>query len=229
MGNARQRFPIVFRPERLQTGKHSVADHCGNTMQPLQIGLSVAPEMMPGCFTQVLSKGVGLNACLPCSVKELLCDQIGITEDYLDNRIQTLFLNGQPVDDVRTASVFDGAVLALSAAMPGLAGAVLRKGGYYAGMRREITLGNQNGAASACDGRIAVKLFNMTIREIGPLLLERGVWVQGSDLVELLGRFENQFLRDCCRAVLNEAPVPIADLPLKIDAAAAVLLRVTTA
>jgi hypothetical protein len=198
-------------------------------MQPVQISLAVAPEMIPGCFSQALSKGVGLNACLECSVKELLCDQIGITEDYLDNRIQTLFLNGQPVDDVRSAGVTDGATLAVSAAMPGLAGAVLRKGGYYAGMRKEITLRNQNTGAEACDGRVTVKLFNMTIREIGPLLVERGVWVQGSDLVDLLGRFENQFLRDCCRAVLNEVPIPIADLPLKIGPAAAVFLRVTTA
>jgi len=44
----------------------------------------------------------------------------GLDEDYVTQRISTIFLDGKPVDDIDTLLVRDGAVLSLSAAMPGL-------------------------------------------------------------------------------------------------------------
>jgi hypothetical protein len=91
-------------------------------------------ELIPRFF-QLLQQGFAVKVQAGCSVKTLLCEQLGLSPEYLEERIQTIFLDGRPVDDVNSAIIEDGSTLALSAAMPGLAGATLRKGGYYAPMR----------------------------------------------------------------------------------------------
>ncbi len=42
-------------------------------------------------FFPMLSAGFKVSAQTACSVKDLLCRQIGISEDYLDKKIQTIF------------------------------------------------------------------------------------------------------------------------------------------
>lgn len=76
----------------------------------------------------------------PCTVRRLLEDVLRIPHAYVEGRIQTLLLNGLAVDNLDTAVLRSGARLALSAAMPGVAGATLRRDGHYAPMRKSITL-----------------------------------------------------------------------------------------
>ena len=78
-------------------------------------------------FVGLLNAGFMINVRVGESVRTLLCDRIGLDQSYFDERIQTLFLNSKPVDDPATAVVKDNAILALSAAMPGLVGATFRK------------------------------------------------------------------------------------------------------
>jgi hypothetical protein len=133
-------------------------------------------------FYALLEKGVGLQANTGCSLRDFLCGQIGLSDDYLDNRIQTLFLNARPVDDVKTAVIRDGDTLALSAAMPGLVGATMRKGGHYASLRQGISQQADTGDRCQARGRVTLKMFNMVAKEVGGHLLSRGVEVNGSDL-----------------------------------------------
>jgi len=58
--------------------------------------------------------------------------------------IKVLFLDYSPVDDLDAAIIKDGAILALSAAMPGLVGAAMRKDGL-SWMRTSITYHEQGG------------------------------------------------------------------------------------
>ena len=119
-----------------------------------------------------------------CGIQSLLCDQFGLRPDYLSNRIHTLFLNGKPVDNVATAVVREGDRLALSAAMPGLVGATLRKGGCLASFRGSISHQEIIDTSQDChNGIITVKLFNLLLVELGPLFLQRGVWVKRRDLL----------------------------------------------
>jgi hypothetical protein len=109
-----------------------------------------------------------------------------------------VFLNGKAVDDPSSAIVPDHAVIALSAAMPGLLGATLRKGSFYAAMRSEISLAGQ-AAVSAHEGKVLLKLFNLLPGEIGAFLLSKGVWVKGDTLKRFLEtrvhRFEEGHIR----------------------------------
>lgn len=190
------------------------------------IRMQFEPTLIARFFSQILSKGVRCGACLPCGIKELLCEQIGLPPAYVDDRVQTVFLNGKPVDDLDTAVVvFDDSV-ALSAAMPGLLGAILRKDGYYAAMRREITHRSECAAAGTGDGFVTVKLFNLTVREVGPLLLEYGIWLAPSELGDFLHDGAEALQEACQKVTLDGNDTQLAALPEKLSAAELVFLQV---
>jgi len=70
--------------------------------------------------------------------------------------------------------------------MPGLMGAMLRRGGFYAPMRNGITHRDDAAPRWIGEGRITMKLFGMALRELGPKLLERGIEVDAADLSEVI-------------------------------------------
>lgn len=148
---------------------------------------SVARRLAP-----LFSGGVGVDVVAGCSVRALLTEQLAMDSDYVDGRLQTLFLNGHPIDDIDAARVNDGDVLALSAAMPGLVGATMRRGGRYAVLRQEISHTAQADctidAGPIC---LTLKLFNLIAGEVAPVMLERGVWLAGDRLaghIDIMGR-----------------------------------------
>lgn len=117
------------------------------------------------------------------SIKQLLCETCDVDEDYLKNRINTLFLDGKPVDDVDATTVNIGSTVALSAAMPGLVGATLRKGGSLANLRSSISYDDKSASAENNRvGMVGIKLFNMVVKEIGPGFLKQGILVKKEDL-----------------------------------------------
>lgn len=159
-------------------------------VNPNEVELTLPPSEAAR-FAGLLQRGVVVPAVTGCSLLSFLVDQIGIDPEYVRERISTIFLDGDVVDSVERAAVRDGAVLALSAAMPGLAGATLRRGGFYSAMRSTIT---HRAAADAprlgaeASGTVRVKLFNLLIPELGPALLARGVVLEPGDDDGLLPR-----------------------------------------
>jgi hypothetical protein len=131
-------------------------------------------------FTRLLQGGVFCPIAARCSVQDYLTGQLGIDPDYVRDRIATVFVDGSVVDDLDATPLRPGSTLTLSAAMPGLVGASLRKGGYYSAMRSEISWKADDDAPQRLDGppdTIRLKLFNTVLRELGPTLLRRGVLV----------------------------------------------------
>lgn len=112
------------------------------------------------------------------SIRGLLTAQWGLTQDYIESDISTIFVDGKPVDDLDSAIVKDGATLALSCAMPGLAGATMRRGGAIAGLRSGITHREAPSSREQKQGMITVKLFNMLIAELSPLFLAKGILIE---------------------------------------------------
>jgi len=131
-------------------------------------------------FSGLLQRGVFCPIAARCPVGDFLTGQLGIDPAYIRDRIATVFLDGSVVDDLTTAIVRPGSTLTLSAAMPGLVGATLRRGGFYSAMRSEISWKAGDGERDGADGppgTVRLKLFNTVLREIGPALLQRGVMV----------------------------------------------------
>jgi hypothetical protein len=159
-------------------------------------------------FLPLLQQGVWVIARVGCSLEELLGSQWGISPEYVAQRITTIFLNGRAIDDVTSAIVTDSSTIALSGAMPGLVGATMRRGGYYAAMRSGITYTETGTGGGARAGTIRVKLFNLLLRELGPLLLRRGIILTGEELAAFMARTSDSFRHGSVTALLNGDPVP---------------------
>jgi hypothetical protein len=159
------------------------------------ISLIIDPEDI-SIFSPLLQQGFKVPAKLGCSIKSMLCDQFGVTPAYLSQRIKTLFLNGKPVDDPESILITDNAVLALSAAMPGLVGATFRSGGALSIFRSSITHRNEKQRTCLPEkGMVTLKFFNLLISEMGPGFLENGIWVKNGLLKDLIEEQEgNQHL-----------------------------------
>jgi len=138
-----------------------------------------------GLFFPLLQSGVRVEVNTGCSIRDLLCRQIGIPPECVDERIQTIFLNGKPVDRPEEATVGRDAVIALSAALPGLLGATLRKSGFYASLRQGITHEETRVESPASRGFVTLKVFNVLLKELAPAILRKGVHVESGRLGEL--------------------------------------------
>ena len=112
-------------------------------------------------FLPLLQKGCYINISTG-NLIDMLCLSCGLDAEQVRGRIQTLVLNGKPVDDMAGTHVHDGDCLALSAAMPGLVGATMRSGGILAGFRRTISHRDMDdGQTDTGGGLLLIKLFNL--------------------------------------------------------------------
>jgi hypothetical protein len=181
-----------------------------------RLSLIVKTALVP-IFFQLLGQGFKVNVQTGCSVKELLCNQLGIDEDYLAERIKTIFLNAKVVDDVNSAIVNEGSILALSGAMPGLVGAILRSGGFYAAMRSQISHDKTRSPLPLQGtGKITLKLFNLVVKELGPVFLQKGILIKGHRLHEFIARQFEKLSSACKRCSLDGNSIDLKKL-LDID------------
>ncbi len=152
----------------------------------------------------VLQSGIFRSAIQGQTLLSFLSSLPGFTEDYIANRLQTIFLNGDSVDD--TSLVFsEGSVtLALSAAMPGLAGALLRKGSPLTSLRK--TAVQKQPSQSSSPVVVKVKLFNVIAVEKGRELLAEGVLLKSEDLVSFL-KLRPTLVKAMHETTLNSEPI----------------------
>jgi hypothetical protein len=198
----------------------------GNPSGP-NLRLIVGKDLLP-VFYRLLAQGFVVNSRGNISIRDLLCQQFGISELYLEERIQTIFLDGKAVDNANSTIVKDGSTLALSAAMPGLVGAMFRKGGYYSKMRAEISHPKENITGNEKAGKLTLKLFNLTAKEIGPIFLEQGILIFGSELENILTNCRNDFQSGCQLVEINNKKLSVEKL-FQIDwQKKTVFLRVKT-
>jgi hypothetical protein len=195
---------------------------------PMGLTLSMSGSAVSRFFP-ILGEGILVRGPGGESVEGFLQKAAGVSPAYLKDRVQTVFLNGRALDDCSTAVVGNGATLALSAAMPGLAGAVLRRGGFYAAMRRQIS--HEAGAAAAAGAQITVtlKLFNLVARDLGPALLGSGIRIPGSQLRDFIVRQGRWIWTGCVAGKLDGRPIGVEEVAGLLRPDREVVLTVTSA
>lgn len=189
----------------------STTTKMSDDISPKHLKLRVKFDLVP-FFFQLLGHGFTIKVRTGCSIKDLLCKQLSIQEDYLAERITTIFLNSKVVDDLNSTIVNEGATLALSGAMPGLVGAVLRSGSFYAAMRREISHKKSKSSTQSQPANITLKLMNLVVKELGPEFLQQGVWLKGQTLWEYLESYMNELKAGCITCELDSKPVELNNL-----------------
>lgn len=143
------------------------------------------PQEQLNAFFPLLQRGIVVPAIVGCPLRSLLCDQFAIPDDYVTDRITTIFLDNRPVDDLDHTTIQNGSRLTLSAAMPGLVGATMRRGGFYAALRQGISHVIDSHPTTDQHGTFRLKLFNLLLTELGPLVLARGLLLERNEMNEL--------------------------------------------
>ncbi|MRR05353.1 MAG: hypothetical protein EG828_00185 [Deltaproteobacteria bacterium] len=158
------------------------------TLEPAKEQISrLCTLMHNGCYVKV-----------ECgkTMRDLLCEQFQIPFEYVRKDIKVIFLEFSPVDNIETAIIKDGATLALSAAMPGLVGAAMRRDGDLTWLRSSITYQEGESDHQVGQGLIQIKLFNRVMADLGESFLRRGVYVRSKYLSEFLTRFTPEFWKE---------------------------------
>lgn len=174
-------------------------------------------------FVNILQLGMMVPHAGTRPLAEFLLAIPGLDHDYVLNRVQTIFVNGMAQDDPNVPIRVND-VVALSAAMPGLAGAIFRRGGIHAALRsvREI---RQIDGVEDC-GNVRVKLFNMIAREKGAALLRQGICLSGRDCAAYLARPE--FAGHILALDLADERLSLSELLKRLPLLPFLLLRVVT-
>jgi hypothetical protein len=135
-------------------------------------------------FTSILQAGIKIPTHHGNSIGVFLEALPGFTTEYITDAIQTIFLNGTATDDLETPLDGINPVLAISAAMPGLAGAIFRKNSLHAALRttkeKEVTTRENNQLT------VTLKLFNSIARDRGALLLYEGIVIEAEQISRFL-------------------------------------------
>ena len=176
-----------------------------------ELEISSVADISPS-FRPILEQGFLVQISGNETVQNALCQQLGVAEKYLRDRVQTVFLNGKAVDDVDTAIVASGSKLALSAAMPGLVGITFRKGGFYAALRSSISYSKTDDLVVKGGGEIILKLFNMVAKELGPDLLKEGIRIEGYAFHHFMQRNAEDLKAAVTSVHFNDEEIDVAAL-----------------
>ncbi len=148
-------------------------------------------------FHFLLQQGLRIETTVGVSVQEFLIRHLGLNPELIEEKIQTIFLNGKAVDDPAKAFLTDGAFLALSGALPGLVGATMRRGGFYSSLRSPITYQGGTGFQESQKGEIVLKLFNVLLQDLGLRILEQGFIIEESKLLDFLRCNDSKLAAEC--------------------------------
>jgi hypothetical protein len=160
------------------------------TVPPPQLILTVPQETVAG-FASLLQHGVLCPIDRPIAVLPFLLSLPGFNAEYIENRVQTIFVNGIAVDSLdRVLSA--GSTLALSAAMPGLAGAIFRRQGLHGSLRSQPEAKATSSILSD-SGFITLKLFNTIATDRVHDLLASGILISGKAFCDFAARREHLF------------------------------------
>jgi hypothetical protein len=154
-------------------------------------------------FQPIFQGGFLFRCQVGRSLEDFLLRQLALTREFVADKVSTVFLNGQCVDNFASAMLKKGSVVAFSSALPGLAGATLRRGGLYACLRSSITYREEAMHIPPQKGTITVKVFNLLMEELGAVFLEKGITISRFVFVEFLRAQKENFWSDI-RAVQLE-------------------------
>jgi hypothetical protein len=162
--------------------------------------------MLP-IFFFFLQDGFLLEAQVGCSIREFLRDRCRIAPETIAERISTVFLDGKPVDDFDRAFIEDNSTLALSGAMPGLVGAVMRSNSPLRSFRSSITHGGDEGSKRLQDGLVRLKLFNTVMSELASGFLREGVLLEPLAVKGFLAKQSEDCRKGIREILLDREPI----------------------
>jgi len=168
-------------------------------------------------FASLLQHGILIPLDRPVVMLSLLVSLPGFTAAYIEKTVQTIFINGVAADRLdRLLSA--GQTLALSAAMPGLAGAIFRRQGIHGSLRSQPQAVAVPEPTAA--GYLILKLFNSIALDRVEDLLTAGILINGKAFCDFAARrgplFQSptQLMLDNRALAWAELPATVAGIPV---------------
>ena len=171
-------------------------------------------------FASLLQHGILFPVQQPVPLVPFLLSLPGFTAEYIEQTVQTIFINGEPADSLQR-ELGAGTTLALSAAMPGLAGAIFRRQGVHGSLRTRPP--EQDRTAGVQEGYLTLKLFNSIAFERVGDLLTQGILITGKAWQQFAAMHGTQLQPPCTMALDGDA-VDLQGLQQRI--AASTMLKV---
>jgi len=173
----------------------------------------------------MLQSGFHLDGVEGSTIASLLVSVPGFTETYIEEEIHTIFYNGDAIDDMDTRLSGPSATVALAGAMPGLAGAIVRKGSPWGALRKTPEIGGADRTGGHVN--VLVKLFNTIAVDRGPELLTTGTRINAHDLHHFLA-LRPSLLNSFRAVTFNESPVASDELEPLLSSCDQIRLQVHT-
>lgn len=156
---------------------------------PSLLTVTVLPEKVEA-FASLLQHGILYPVVQPVALGDFLLSLPGFSQQYLEERVQTIFINGTAADSFHTL-LGAGNVVALSAAMPGLAGAIFRRKGLHGSLRTQVIHSQPD--ITKEQGYIKVKYFNQIAIDRVAELLGAGALIEGKSFHDFAQRRDDLF------------------------------------
>ena len=156
----------------------------------------------------LLQSGFYLKVPTQTSLRNILLF-CGLSNEFIDTSVKTIFRNSQPVDDIDRTCIAEGDVVGLSGSMPGLVGATLRAGSNLSAFRKNISIEPEEIPERAKEGFIRLKIFNVVLKEAGELFLETGIYIKNARLTEFLNGRDRSFFDHCRTIIFNDDEVEV--------------------
>lgn len=158
-------------------------------------------------FMPELQEGFYIPSYEGRTIYSFLTDSCRMSETYISQKVKTVLFNGGPVDDIFNTKIKDGGTCALSGAMPGIVGAMMRMGSPYAAMRDSITVRPDESSESGKQIFIRLKLFNIILYDTGPGFLREGILLEKKRVFNFFSRHGEEISSGCREVLLNNTPV----------------------
>ena len=153
-----------------------------------------------GYFMPDLQSGFSIPSKEGVTIYQFLTEYCGISDEYISCKIKTIMVDGGPVDEIINTKIHDKGVCALSGAMPGIVGAMMRMGSPYAAMRESITVKPEGSTEAGRDILIELKLFNVILSDMGVEFLKRGILLDRKRFFDLFKKYGDNIF-SCCREI----------------------------
>lgn len=176
-------------------------------------------------YTTLLQAGILEERSAATTIGEFLASLPGFTSHYIRERIETIFLNGLPVDDLQTRMGGPSPELAISASMPGLAGAIFRKNSVHAALRTSQTDSLPGTARSSEKIIIRLKFFNSIASEKGGIILQNGCLMNCDSVLKFIN-YRRQLFSHLLALHWNDKAISLDDLGTLLPQAENVFLRI---
>lgn len=179
-------------------------------------------------YTTLLQAGIFEERNTSITVGEFLSSLPGFTTKYIRERIETIFLNGLPIDDLETRIADPSPVLAVSASMPGLAGAIFRKNSFHAALRTTTSHVSADRAQGTGKIMIRLKFFNIIAREKGRDILHHGC-LMASDSVLKFINYRRQLFSHLLSLHYDDKAISLDDIVTLLPKSENIFLRIQEA